>query len=88
MVSYGFIGVEGTGHAFCRHRGWHLHFVGGRTSGFQGGEFEDCPLFIFQSLWLPQVAEMPIAEQTNAAETLAGRDDASEIGKAPWMKGS
>ena len=37
MVSYGFIGVEGTGHAFCRHRGWHLHFVGGRTSGFQGG---------------------------------------------------
>ena len=37
MVSYGFIGVEGTGHAFCRHRGWPLHFVGGRTSGFRGG---------------------------------------------------
>ena len=40
MVSYGFIGVEGTGHAFCRHRGWPSHFVGGRTSGFGGGSLK------------------------------------------------
>ena len=32
----GFIGVEGTEHAFCRHRGWPFHFVGDRTSGFRG----------------------------------------------------
>ena len=36
MFGYGSIGVEGTGHAFCRHRGWPFHFVGDRTSGFRG----------------------------------------------------